>query len=86
MDRQKVVSDWIIHTQDTIYLLQEWLGRLEGWQTLGQAQPDDFAEACQLLQEAGLWAWAGEAAGHGILALAEAVSAEEHLLQPDRLY
>ena len=26
MDRQKVISDWIFATQDTIYLLQMWLG------------------------------------------------------------
>ena len=29
MDRQKVISDWIFATQDTIYLLQMWLGLLE---------------------------------------------------------
>ena len=29
MDRQKVISDWILATQDTIYLLQMWLGLLD---------------------------------------------------------
>lgn len=70
---QKILQDWILAVQDTIFVLQEWLGQLEMWQAHGRAEPDDFVEACQQLREAGLWAWAGEAAGHGIKALAEAV-------------
>jgi len=41
MDRQKVVSDWIIATQDTIYALHMWLGLLEIWRTVGHAEPDE---------------------------------------------
>ena len=29
MDRQKVITDWLLTTQDTIYALQTWLGLLE---------------------------------------------------------
>ena len=75
MNDQKVVRDWILTTQDTIYALQEWLGRLELWQSSGQVDPADFAEACRLLQEAGLWGWAREAGGHGIERLAAAIEA-----------
>jgi hypothetical protein len=31
MDRQKVITDWLLTTQDTIYALQTWLGLLENW-------------------------------------------------------
>jgi hypothetical protein len=79
VDRRQVIDDWVLSTQETIYILQEWLGRLERWQTLGWAEADDFVEACQQLQEAGLWAWARDAAGHGITALAEAVEARENV-------
>ena len=86
MDRRQVIDDWMLSTEETIYILQEWLGRLEMWQTLGRAEADDFAEACQQLQAAGLWAWAGDAAGHGITALAEAVEAREHMSGLDLSY
>jgi hypothetical protein len=67
----------MLAAQDTIYALQEWLGRLEVWQTAGQVDPADFAEACRLLQEAGLWGWARETGGHGLTGLAEALGAAE---------
>ena len=73
MDQHKVVSDWIITTQDTIYTLQMWTGLLESWRELGRAEPVDFVEACQQLRDADLWNWAQEAGGHGIAALAEAM-------------
>ncbi len=85
MDQHKVISDWVISTQDTIYILQEWVGRLEIWQSLGQAEADDFNDACQQLQEAGLWSWAGQAAGHGIGALARAVGVAEDYPADDSL-
>jgi hypothetical protein len=71
----KVIDDWLIATRDTIYQLQEWLMVLEGWQSNGRAEPDDFQEACGQLREAGLGEWAGRAGGHGLEALAEAVDA-----------
>ena len=73
MDQHKVVSDWIITTQDTIYTLQMWIGLLESWRDSGQAEPDDFMDACRQLCEAGLGSWANEAGGHGIVAVAEAL-------------
>ena len=52
MDRRKVISDWIIATQETVYLLQMWLGLLEDWRERGQAEPDDFMVAYHQLKEA----------------------------------
>ncbi len=77
MDKQKVVADWMIATQETVYTLQTWMGLLESWQAAGRALPDDFSEACQQLKDAGLWAWAKEAGGHGVAALAKAVEVDE---------
>jgi len=77
VDRQKVITDSILATQDTIFILQTWLGLLEAWQSQGQADPDDFMEACQQLKEAILWQWANEAGGHGIKALARAVGVSD---------
>ncbi len=50
----KIIRDWLLVTQDTIFILQEWSGRLEQWQARGQIEPGDFAEACRQLREAGL--------------------------------
>lgn len=77
MDNQKVMTDWLIATQDAIYILQVWLGSLESWRDIGRAEPDDFSEACQQLRDTGLWPWAGEAGGHGLTALARAVGVNE---------
>ncbi len=68
---QKILRDLILATQDTIFTLQEWSGRLEQWQAQGHIEPADFIEACRQLREAGLWQWAADAGGHGIAALAE---------------
>ncbi len=76
MTKQKVIADWMIATQDTVYTLHVWLGLLESWQNTGRAEPEDFSEACQQLKDAGLWRWAGEAGGHGLTALAQAVDVE----------
>lgn len=73
MDLHKVVSDWIMATQDTIYTLQMWIGLLESWRDSGQAEPDDFMDACRRLREAGLGSWANEAEERSIVALAEAL-------------
>ena len=73
MDRQKVIGDTILAAQDTMYALQMWLGLLEGWRESGQAEPDDFMDACQQLKDANLWQWANQAGGHGIEALSQAV-------------
>lgn len=81
MDRQKVISDWIFATQDTIHLLQVWLGLLETWQAVERAEPDDFMDACRQLEEAALQSWINQAGGHGIKALAEAVQIGEELLE-----
>ena len=51
---QKILQDWILAVQDTIFVLQEWLGWLEQWQSQGRIEPEDFAEACRQLREAGL--------------------------------
>jgi hypothetical protein len=77
MDRGKVVTDWLLAIQDTIYTLQMWSESLENWQVRGFTEPDDFADACQQLKEAGLWAWASEAGGHGIKSLAVALEISE---------
>ena len=84
MNRQKVVADWILSTQDTIFVLQMWLGLLETWREAGRAEPDDFMDACQQLKDADLWQWASHAGGHGIRDLAEAVRVSEAL--PDEGY
>jgi len=76
MERQKVISDWMIATQETAYTLHVWLGLLENWRETGRAEPDDFADAAQQLRDAGLWHWAGEAGGHGLAALARAVGVQ----------
>ena len=76
-DSQKMIRDCLLATQETIFVLQEWAGRLEQWQALGWADPADFADACCLLREAGLWAWADTIAGHGIAALSLADIGEE---------
>ena len=81
MDRQKVIGDTILAVQDTIHVLQVWRGLLETWREQGQAEPDEFADACRQLKEAGLWQWARQAGGHGLEALAEAVQVQEELLQ-----
>jgi hypothetical protein len=73
VDRQKTVSDWILATQDTVFVLQTFLGQLESWRVRDKAEPEDFLDACQQLQEAGLWDWAREAGGHGLKALATAL-------------
>jgi hypothetical protein len=73
MDQQKVISDWIIATTDTIYTLHMWLGLLENWRQADHAEPDDFTDGCLQLKEAELWQWASRAGGHGIEALAAAV-------------
>ena len=83
MDRRKVISDWIIATQETVYILQMWLGLLEGWRERGQAEPDDFMEAYHQLKEAELGQWASQAGGHGIKALAESVQVKDIL--PDEV-
>ncbi len=76
MNKQKVVTDWMIATQEAVYTLQVWLGLLESWRETGRADAIDFSEACQQLKDAGLWHWAGEAGGHGLIALAQAVEVE----------
>lgn len=73
VDRQKVMAEWIATTEETIYTLQMWLGLLESWQTLGQAEPDDFAAACRQLKEAGLEVWVDAVDQSGLQALAQAV-------------
>ena len=80
MDRQKVIDDSILVTRDTIHILQIWLGLLESWRKQGQAEPDEFANACRQLKDANLWHWARQAGGHGLEALAKAVGVEEFQL------
>ena len=80
MDRQKVIGDSILVTRDTIYMLQMWLDLLESWRDQGQAEPDEFADACRQLKDANLWHWARQAGGHGLEALAKAVGVEEFQL------
>jgi hypothetical protein len=80
VDRQKVIGDTILAVQDTILVLQGWRGLLESWRDQGQAEPDEFAEACRQLKEANLWHWARHAGGHGLEALAKAVGVEEFQL------
>jgi hypothetical protein len=76
-ETQKVIADWLLAVQDAVYVLQTWQGRLEQWQQQGgKTEPAEFAAACRQLREAGLWAWAADAAGHGISALAVAVVGE----------
>ena len=84
MDQQKVISDRILTTQDTVFTLQTWLGLLENWREAGQAEPDDFLNACRQLKDADLWQWANRAGGHGIRALGEAVRVSEAL--PEKRY
>lgn len=77
MERQKVITDTILATQDTLHTLQMWLGLLESWRDQAYAEPDDFMEACQQLKEAHLWHWANQAGGHGLKALADAIRVSE---------
>jgi hypothetical protein len=73
VDRQKIIAEWIAATEETLYTLQTWLGLLEDWQSRGQAEPDDFVEACWQLKEAGLGHWTDEGNHPGIKILARAV-------------
>ncbi|MFC1975758.1 hypothetical protein ACFLXQ_05125 [Chloroflexota bacterium] len=73
MAEQKIISDTIIATKDTIYVLQHWLGCLERWEEQGQVDPDEFTAVCRQLKDADLWVWAGNVGGHGIAALAELI-------------
>ena len=81
MDSQKVIGDAILVTRDSIYFLRRWLGLLEQWRESGQAEPEEFIDACRQLKEAELWHWARQAGGHGLEALAEAVQVQEELLE-----
>lgn len=81
MNRQKVIDDSILVTRDAIHILRIWLELLERWQNQGQAEPDEFTEACHQLQEADLWSWARQAGGHGLEALARAVHIQPELLE-----
>ena len=81
VDSQKVIGDAILATRDSIYILQRWLGLLEQWRESGQAEPEEFIDACRQLKEAELWYWARQAGGHGLEALAEAVQVQEELLE-----
>lgn len=80
MDRQKIIGDSILAVRDTIHVLQVWLGQLESWRDQGQAEPDEFTEACKQLKEAELWHWAQQAGGHGLEALARAAGVGDCLL------
>jgi hypothetical protein len=73
MDRQRIVGRWIATTEETIYTLQMWLGLLESWQSQGQAEPDDFAEARRQLKEAGLGQWVNKVDKSGLEALIRAI-------------
>ena len=66
----KVIDDWLIATRETIYDLQQWLRLLEQWRAADRVTPEEFAAGCRQLAEAGLDAWAKEAGGHGLEALA----------------
>jgi hypothetical protein len=77
---QKVIGDAILNTRDSIYILQRWLGLLERWRASGQAEPEEFIDACRQLKDADLWHWVRQAGGHGLEALAEAVHVREELL------
>lgn len=77
----KIISDWLLATQDAIFTLRKWSGRLEQWHAQGYIEPEAFAEACRQLREAGLWQWAAEAGGHGIAALAGMAGAGEGMGQ-----
>ena len=66
MNQSKVLSDTILATKDTIFILQQWQDLLVRWQTVGQIEEEAFAEACRTLKDMGLWNWAREAGGHGI--------------------
>jgi hypothetical protein len=74
MDEQKIIQDCILITADAIYLLQTWKGLLEQWRS---AEPADYGAMRQQLQEAGLWPWAREAAGHGEAALQAVMGRQE---------
>ena len=69
MNQQKVLGDTILATKDTIFVLQQWRNLLVRWQTLGEVEPEIFADICQQLKDAGLWQWARDAGGHGLEAL-----------------
>jgi hypothetical protein len=81
VDRQKVIGDSILVTRDSILLLQRWLGLLERWRETGQAEPNEFIDACRQMKEAQLWHWARQAGGHGLEALTEAVQVQTELLE-----
>ena len=74
IDKEKIIDDLILATQDTVFVLQTWLGLLEMWQSVGRAEPDDFMDACQQLREVGLENWVNEAGGQELAVLAEAVA------------
>ncbi len=77
MDEQKIIQDCILTTDDAIYLLQEWKGLLEQWQSAVRFDPADYQAMRQELTETGLWSWAREAAGHGETALQAVLGGQE---------
>jgi hypothetical protein len=77
MDEQKIIQDCILTTDDVIFLLREWKSLLERGRSAGCVEATDYSAIRQQLQEAGLWPWAREAAGHGEAALQAVMGRQE---------
>ena len=61
MNQHKVLGDTILATKDAIFVLQQWRDFLVRWHTLGEIEPEIFADICQQLKDAGLWQWVRDA-------------------------
>lgn len=77
MSRRKVLDDWMMATQEALAALQALAQQLDEWRTASDTvEPDDFLLVFQQLSEAGLLPWLGNAGGHNLADLLDAVGVE----------
>lgn len=67
---EKVISDNIVTTKETIFLLQQWLTCLEQ----RQGEVVEFELMCQQLREVGLGGWLERAGGYELKTLRHAIA------------
>lgn len=70
----KVISDFILTTKDTIFVLQEWLAMLERQQGQEEIGPGEFEVIYQRVREIGLGPWLERASGYDLAALSQVVN------------
>lgn len=70
----KVISDFILTTKDTIFVLQEWLAMLERQQGQDEIERGEFEAIYQRVREIGLGPWLERASGYDLAALNQVVN------------